>query len=90
MRKSHFSVASDIHGNCTTVSPDFEQEQSGIDSTRAQSYKGWCLNHKNDRIEIATLYRYSTKKGIYRIQSPLDRLAGNNDTNKNHSKDIKK
>jgi len=46
------------------------------------------LGHSS--IKTTTIYTHLTKKGVDRIQSPLDRLAGQNNTNKNNSKNTEK
>jgi len=46
------------------------------------------LGHRS--IKTTTIYTHLTKKGVDRIQSPLDRLAGLENTNDNNSKNTEK
>ncbi len=46
------------------------------------------LGHSS--IKTTTIYTHLTKKGVDRIQSPLDRLAGYDDTIKSNSKNTEK
>lgn len=46
------------------------------------------LGHSS--IKTTTIYTHLTQKGVDRIQSPLDRLAGQNNTYKNDSKNTEK
>ena len=67
-----------------------KQSARRIGARWSQSQRCWYLDYNKENYQKIKINTHLTKKGVDRIQSPLDRLAGLENTNDNNSKNTEK